>query len=115
MKLTLNRREEQKKGLFKTSTAYFLDINLEATPEEKALIKKHLWDKMRLYETEDRDGTMFQWKMDYFVGQPRSMQFQSVEELAYVENQVIENAKKLKQQLETVAGFTSGGPREVEL
>jgi len=43
------------------------------------------------------------------------MPFKSVEELAYVERQIIENAKKLKQQLEAAAGFTSGGPREVEL
>ena len=44
MKLILNRREA-KEGLIFKSTVYYLDITLETTPDEMALIKKHQWGK----------------------------------------------------------------------
>ena len=34
-----------KEGLIFKSTVYYLDITIETTPNEMALIKKHQWDK----------------------------------------------------------------------
>ncbi len=114
MKLTLNRTEEQA-GLFKKSTVYYLDVTLEATPEEMALIKKHKWDEMPLCEGMFQSGSVIEWTVGNVVGKPAHWGFKAVEQLAHVESQVVENAKKLKQQLGAAASFTSGGPREVEL
>lgn len=115
MKLTINRREAQKKSLFKTSTVYYLDVNLEVTPEEMALIKKHKWGDNLVWKGVIRDSIEQDWPLRHVLGQPNSWPFDTVEHLAYVESQVIENARKLKQQLEAASGFTSGGPREIEL
>lgn len=115
MKLTLNRREAQEKGFFKTSTVYYLDVSLEATPEEMTLIKKHQWGDNLMWEGVIRGGHEQDWPLKQVVGKPHSWPFDTVEHLAYVESQVIENAKKLKQQLDAAAVFTSGGPREIEL
>jgi hypothetical protein len=115
MTLTLNRRETQQKGFFKTSTFYYLDVNLEVTPEEMTLIKKHHWGDIILWEGVVRGGGTQDWPVRQVLGEPHSWGFDTVEHLAYVESQVIENAKKLKQQLEAAAGFTSGRPREIEL
>ena len=115
MKLTLNRREEQKKGMFSTSTVYHLDVNIEVTPEEMALIKKHQWGEALMWEGVVRGGHEQDWPVKQVIGKPMSFPFDSIENLAYVESQVIENTKKLKQSLDAVVGFTSGGPREIEL
>jgi len=115
MKLTLNRKEEQEKKLFKTSTMYYLRIKLEATPEEVALIKKHKWDEQVLAEFKNPGGNLIRWKVGSIIEEDRSCKYASVEELADGESQVIENAKRLKQQLEAAVGFTSAGPREIEL
>ncbi len=115
MKLTLNRREEQKKGMFSSSTVYCLDVYLEATPEEIATIKKYQWDNMPFCESTFLAGRPIEFTVGDVVGQPKQWGFKTIEELAHAESQVIENAKNLKQQLEAVAGFTSGGPREIEL
>lgn len=116
MKLTINRTEEQEKKLFKTSTVYYLHINLEATPEEMALIKKHKWDEGLLFEhVAHHSGRVIEWTVGNVVGKPERYGFSTVEQLAHAESQVIENAKTLKQQLGAAAGFTSAGPREVEL
>jgi hypothetical protein len=115
MKLTLNRREAQEKGFFKTSTVYYLDVNLEATPEEMALIKKHQWGENLMWEGVIRGGHEQDWPLKQVVGKPHSWPFDTVEHLVYVESQVIANAKKLKQQVEADGGFTSAGPREFEL
>jgi len=56
MKLILNRRETQEQKLFKTSTMYYLDITLQTTPEEVALIKKHRWDELILAEFNNPGG-----------------------------------------------------------
>jgi hypothetical protein len=116
MKLTLNRTEEQKTSFFSgTSTLYHLDVNLEATPEEMALIRKHQFGTMPFCEGMFLATRVIEFTVGNVVGKPERFSFRSLQELAYVENQVIENAKKLKQQLEAAAGYTSGGPREVEL
>jgi hypothetical protein len=114
MKLTLNRREEQE-GIFKKSPVYYLDLNLEVTPEEMALIKKHKWDQMLLFEGRFKSGAIQEWPVGHIVGKPNSFPFAAVGDLAHVESQLIANAKKLKQQLEAAEGFTAGGPREIEL
>jgi hypothetical protein len=115
MKLTLNRTEEQKSGLFSKSTLYNLDVFLEATPEEMALIKKHQWYNMPFCEGMFLASRVIEFTIGDAVGKPQRYSFKSVGELAHVEGQIIENAKRLKQQLEAAVGFTSGGPREVEL
>ena len=114
MKLTLNRTEELT-GLFKKSTVYHLHVNLEATPEEMALIQKHHFNEMPFCEGNFLAGRVIEFNVGNVVGRPNDYGFRSLQELAYVEAQVIENAKKLKQQLEAAAGYTSGGPREIEL
>jgi hypothetical protein len=116
MKLTLNRTEEQQKKLFKTTTVYYLHVDLEATPEETALIKKHKWSDWLFFEhVVHHSGRVIEWTVGNLLGDPNKFGFATVEQLAHAENQVIETAKKLKQQLGAVAGFTSTGPREVQL
>lgn len=116
MKLTINRTEEQEKRLFKTSTVYYLHVNLEATAEETALIKKHSWDRGLLFEhVVHHSGSLIEWTVGNLLGKPDKFGFAAVEQLAYAENQLIENTKKLKQQVEAAAGFTSQGPRQIEL
>ncbi|HXU34776.1 MAG TPA: hypothetical protein VN937_00150 [Blastocatellia bacterium] len=115
MKLTLNRTEEEKAGMFKKSTVYHLDVNLEVMPEEMALIKKHKWDDLPFCEGMFLASRVIDFNVGNVVGKAQRFSFKSVNELAAVEQQVIENSKKLKQQLEAAGGFTSGGPREIEL
>lgn len=117
MKLTLNRREETKGLVFK-KPVYYLDVNLEFTDEEKQLIKKHKWERELMVgadsEVEEIKKT---WPSTSALtkGGLFSFKFEFVENLVYLENRLIENAKKLKGNLEAVVGFTSGGPCEVEL
>jgi hypothetical protein len=114
MKLTLNRREE-KEGFIMKSTVYYLDINLEATPEEITLAKKHKWDERPAFKGMFKTGVVLEFSMGHILGKPRQFGFKTVEHLAHVESEVIQSAKKLKTNLEAASGFTSGGPREVEL
>jgi hypothetical protein len=115
MKLTLNRTEETE-GLFKKSVVYYLHIDLVATPEEMILIKKHKWDNNLLFAgVAHTSGRAIPWTIGNIIGKPDRFGFRTVEHLADAERQVIENAKTLKQQLAAAAGFTSGGPRDVEL
>ena len=114
MKLTLNRTEEQT-GIFKKSTVYYLHVNLEATPDEMALVKKHQFDSMPFCESMFLASRPIDFDAGYFVGKPQRLGFRSLQELAHAESQIIENAKKLKQQLETASSYTSGGPREIAL
>ena len=115
MKLTLNRREEQEKKLFRTVIMYYLDIKLEVPPEELALIKKHKWDEIRIIEFMNPGGNLIWWTVGDLANQGRFGKYTSIEELAHGESQVIENARKLKQQLEAAADFTSAGPQEIDL
>ncbi len=116
MKLTLNRREEQEKKLFKTSTMYYLDIKLEFTPDEIALIRKHKWDEIRVIEYKNPGGNLIWWTVGEFIKEgQRFGKYISVEDLAQGESEVIETAKKLKQQLGVADGFTAAGPREIDL
>lgn len=133
MKLTINRREEKETGLFKKPTAYYLDVNLEVTPEELALLRKHNWLDMVLCEVGVQEikvpglggllgmaqrrlnNRVSRWKVGEVVGAPRQFPFDTIEQLADAERQIIENARALKQQLLASAGFTSGGPIEVDL
>lgn len=134
MKLTLNRREEKETGLFKKPTVYYLDVSLEATPEEMALIRKHNWLDRVLCEVgvqevrvpglggllgravqQHLNNRVSVWKVGDVVGTPKQFPFDTIEQLAHAEGQIIENARTLKQQLGAAVGFASGGPQEVEL
>lgn len=115
MKLTLNRTEEEKSGLFKKTTTYYLDVSLDATPQEAALVEKHGWADWPICESTFLASRPIEFTVGNVLGKPKHWGFRSVEELAHAEEQVIAVAKKLKQQLEAVSEFTSGGPREVEL
>jgi hypothetical protein len=114
VKLTLNRSEEQS-GLFKKTTTYYLDVSLDATPDELALIQKHRWNEWPICESMFLASRPIEFNVGDVVGKPKHWGFRSVEELAHAEEQVINTARKLKQQLEAVAGFTAGGPRDVQL
>lgn len=114
MKLMLNRREE-KEGLIMKSSVYYLDVTIETTPEEMALIKKHKWDNTPMCEGMFKTGAVLTLSAGSFVGKSTEWGFKTVEHLAHVEDQIIENAKKLKANLQAAVGFTSGGPREIEL
>lgn len=114
MKLILNRRET-KEGLIFKSPVYYLDITLETTPEEMALIKKHEWGKKVMGEGMFKTGIAIEITVNGLAGKTTDWGFKSAEHLAFFESQVIENAKALKEQLKAAEGLTSGGPREVEL
>lgn len=117
MKLTLNRREETKGLVFK-KPVYCLDVALEFTDEEKQLIKKHKWERELMVGADSKvEEILKAWSSTSALtkGGQFSFKFEFVENLAYFENQLIENAKKLKGNLATVVGFTSGGPSEIEL
>jgi len=116
MKLTLNRAEEQTKSIFKTTTHYYLHYNVELSSAERDLIEKHKWGRTVMLEVEGHKGRPISVFLDWIVKDPsHSWPFSSVETLAHAENQLITSAKALKQQLEAASGFTSGGPREIEL
>lgn len=115
MKLAINRTEEQNKGFFKTTTVYNLHINLEVTQEEMALIKKHKWEKVILFEASGHQGRAIPIGVEHTVERKTPWGFDTAEELTYAEKQLIENVKNLKQQLEAAAGFTSTGSREIDL
>jgi hypothetical protein len=114
MKLTLNRREQQE-GLFRKSTVYYLDITLEVTPEERALINKHGWEDQFMAEGMFKTGIVLELNLGSFLGKPSSWGFKTTENLAYFESQLVDSARSLKEQLGAAEGFTSGGPREIEL
>jgi hypothetical protein len=114
MKLALNRSEGQVGLIFK-KVVYYLDVSLEATPNEVALIQKHNWMRWPICESIFLADRPIEFNVGDVLGKPKHWGFRSVEELAHAEEQVISTAKKLKQQLEAVAGFTNGGPREIEL
>lgn len=104
MKLMLNRTEAEE-GMFKKSTIYYLDVTLEVTQEEMALIKKHWWDSLSFCEGEFKTGAVIDWTVGNVVGKLQHWGFKSAEKLAYVEAQVIESAKKLKQQLAAASTY----------
>mgnify|MGYP006971707163 CR=1 FL=1 len=117
MKLTLNRREE-KEGFIRKSTVYYLDVDIQVTDEEMSLIKKHKWGERAMCRevfnhTQDMEWTMV---LDvYLKDKPAKHGFKTIERLASAENQIVENARALKAKLESVAGFATAGPQEVEL
>ena len=133
MKLTINRREEKETGLFKKPTAFYLDVDFQATAEELELITKHNWLDQILCSVAVQEirvpglGGLLgkavrglnerkvEWRLRDVIGTPRSFSFDTLEQLADAEGQVIENARALKQQLGAAAGFVTGGPQEVEL
>lgn len=110
MKLTLNRREEREEKPFTTVIMYYLDIKLDLTPEEIALIETYEWDEIRIY-----CGTLMWFTVGTLIEQARSARYASVEELADGESQVIEIVRKLQQQLDAAASITSEGSWEIDL
>jgi len=113
MKLTLNRREEQKGMLFK-KTVYSLDIDLEVDDAEKALIKKHKWGELPMATGTFVSGAEITLKIGALLGK-NTYTFSRIEELAHFERQIVEEAKTLKANLATAGNFTDNGPREVSL
>jgi len=95
MKLTLDRREERE-GLILKSTVYYLDVNLEATPEEMALIRKHKWDARPLFKGTFKTGAVLEFTVGGVVGKPGKFGFKTVEHLAYVESQLVEKRQETK-------------------
>lgn len=118
MKLTLNRREV-KEGLLFKKTVYYLDVNLEVTPEEMSIIKKHKWDKPTLFGGifNDPRGLHLGWItfQEVVAGRPWKRGFDSIETLARVEREIIENVRIIKANLVAVAGWGTSGPQEIEL
>lgn len=109
MKLTIDRREVQEGLIFK-KTCYWLDYNLEMSPEEMQLIDKHKWGDLSLamYKSSPQ-------RVRKIANGPQSLYFMSAGELAGYEAELIENIRELKSKLEVLDGFASSGPREVEL
>jgi hypothetical protein len=116
MKLILDHREK-KEGFIRKSTVYYLVVDLQVTPEEIALIKKHKWEEMPMCTAVFSHTQGLEWTMvlSCFLEGPEEFGFKNVEILASAENQIIQNAKLLKANLESVEGYTTEGPREVEL
>ena len=113
MKLKIDRREE-KKGIIFKKPVYFIDVALEFTPEELALIKKHKWETIVMAKGQVRHDFAIDWTIKNML-KPNDYRFDDIGWAADFENQVIESARKLKASLEGAAGFVGGGPREVEL
>jgi hypothetical protein len=121
MKLTLTRREKAAveggciyyvasadivKALPEGMTLYYLDVELEATPEELALIEKNNWGAIPLCKGGLRgvSGTV-NFDVSDMLGTSKYA-FDLLDNLANVENQLIESVNKFKQLL---GDFASGG------
>lgn len=111
MKLALKRREARE-GIFIKSTVYCLDVNIEATPEEMALLRKG-WDRPLCGGLFRGDSGM-RWNASEVVGKPTSWGFDKVTDRAHIEDQLVKNTKSLEKQLAEVAA-SAAGPREGEL
>lgn len=117
MKLTMERSEGTT-GLILKKPEYYLQVIFELNPEEIKLIKKHKWGDSPMCEYIGRT-----WGVSTFLlntdksktGFGTRLTFSHVTALQKCENEIIENAKKLKESLEAVVGFTSGGAREIDL
>lgn len=126
MKLIMNRSEKDSK--------YCLDVNIVLTPEEKNLLVKHKWNEMVLCSTVTEKDTSGMGLLGFVVGlaaaatsdevcikveqvvaAQMTYPFKKIETLAFVEDEIIKNAKVLKTNLGAAVGFTGGGPREIEL
>lgn len=119
MKLTLNRRSNtiaengtlyctdvDIRALPREMTLYYLDVSLEATPEETALIEKLNWGAMPVCKggLPGVRGTV-NFDLSDMLGTSKYA-FDTVENLAIVEGQLIQNVNKIKQHF---ADFASGG------
>jgi hypothetical protein len=113
MKLQINRREE-KQGLVFKKPLYIIDVTLEVTPEEAALIKKHKWGDIVMANLQRTSKLEIPWSLKNMIGSNK-YPCDEIEWAADFEQQVIESARKLKANLEGAAGFVGGGPREIEL
>lgn len=126
MKLTLNRREstivETGCNYYVKSdlrawpagkVLYYLDIALEATPDEMALIDKHAWGALPLCRggLQDVSGTVNFDLSDFVQPEgdlvlpvvPWKLGFEHLDNLANVESQLRENVRKLNQQFGAAA------------
>lgn len=139
MKLTISRTKGRK-GIFRSVTVYYLNVEIDVTSEEMALLEKagrtcNGWEYMGssgvnviMYGPDRRQLTARN-----FVGRNTCWKFATVEDLEKMEGQVILRMKDLKQQLgqlglqkrqqienatklkQQAADFTSEGPHEIEL
>lgn len=133
MKLTLNRSQKAAversciyyvasvdivKALPEGMTLYYLDVGLDVTPEEMALIEKHKWGAMPLCRGGLR-GISGTGKLDVsdVVGMTTygtmKLGFDALDNLANVESQLIENVNKLKQHLGDFASGMSDARRQL--
>jgi len=131
MKLTISRTKGSK-GIFRPVTVYYLNVEVDVTREEMALLKKE--DR---WEFSLNGGVIVshhgQQTARNFVGRSTCWDFETVSDLDTFEHKLIrlmsalkerlrllaiqergkiEHAQRLKQQ---AADFTSEGPHEVEL
>ncbi len=140
MKLTISRTSGQK-GIFKPVTVYQLNVEVNVSLEEMALLKEvdrssNGWEYSVGSSSADVivasvwGGARKQLTARDFVGKITHLDFETVEELERVESQLILRMKCLKQGLEGIAAqkienarrlkqdaasFASEGPHEVDL
>ena len=121
--------------IFKKSAVYYLDVDLDVTREEKALLKKNnsTWEYSRVCHGNFYGRSSHSLNLGDVLGKRTRWAFlslndlenfegglingvkrlkQKLEELTLQKHQQIEDAKKLKQQ---AADFTSEGPREIDI
>ena len=139
MKLTISRTKGRK-GIFKPVTVFHLNVEVDVTPDEMALLEQvsrtsNGWEysgrssvNVIMYGRGRRQLTARN-----FIGRSTHWDFETVEDLETMERQVIVRMKDLKQQLgelalresqqiehaqrikQQAADFTSEGPHDVEL
>lgn len=114
MKLTINRTEREEGLIFK-KIIYILETVLELSIEELEIVKKHGWDKSIFAEGTLANGVTWTPSMRTMLGR-KELKFSTIEHLNYFEKTMIENARQLKTNIESIQnGYISGGPREVDL
>lgn len=120
--------------VFKSQAVYYLDVDLDVTREEKALLKENsTWEYSLVCYGNFYDRSSSALNLGDVLGKRTRWAFvslddletfegglikgvkrlkQKLEELTLQKHQQIEHAKKLKQQ---AADFTSEGPREIDI
>lgn len=127
MELTITRASRQK-GILNRRTAYYLGIEVTASPEELECLR---CDRDFMIHEKVCTGTFDDYKVTYLtlydiLGKNTSWCFSTVDHLVSVESQLIESLKGLRHRLglkiedvnrrkQQAADFTSEGPHKVEL
>jgi tetratricopeptide (TPR) repeat protein len=108
MKLTTGQREEREGLLFKTMV-YYLDVNLQFTDTEKALIAKNGWENEPLCTAPVDDGFRTNWRVAYFY-KPTSFRFRTVVMRQAFEEQLVRSAAALETMLQARSGSSAPPP-----